>query len=125
MGLNSCATARTDLFLTASLDGTMRMWDMHLGSVGAPAVAQERRPRGHGPAAALRPRAEDRGPAQRLRGRRLRQATRPLHLPGSRAARQGGLFPTCCRYSPTDAKKMVAGCSDGSVQLFFDKAPGP
>ena len=36
--------------------------------------------------------------------------------------RQGGLFPTCCCYSPTDAKKIVAGCSDGSVQLFFDKA---
>ena len=69
--------------------------------------------------------------------------------------RQGGLFPTCCTYSPTDAKKIVAGCSlievlawshskfiklsthfarllrnmtarklgsDGSVQLFFDKA---
>ena len=46
--------------------------------------------------------------------------------PGSqeipRAPRQGGLFPTVCCYSPTDAKKIVAGCSDGSVQLFFDKA---
>ena len=36
----SMATLRSELFLTASLDGTMRMWDMPLGFTGGP--AQER-----------------------------------------------------------------------------------
>jgi len=41
---------------------------------------------------------------------------------GGGSGRTGGLHPTCCVLSPTDGKKIVGGCSDGSVQLFFEKS---
>lgn len=40
---------------------------------------------------------------------------------GGSLGRLGGLHPCCCTISPTDGKKIVAGCSDGSVQVFFEK----
>eukprot|EP00400_MALV-I_sp_L67-5_P000352 gene353-707_t len=33
-----------------------------------------------------------------------------------------GVAPTCCMYHPDDGKKIVAGCTDGSLQLFHEKA---
>ena len=33
-----------------------------------------------------------------------------------------GVAPWCCSYHPDDGKKIVAGCSDGSIQLFHEKA---
>merc|ERR1719410_463570 len=41
---------------------------------------------------------------------------------GGGSGRTGGLHSTCCVISPTDGKNIVGGCSDGSVQLFFEKA---
>jgi len=31
------------------------------------------------------------------------------------------MHPTCVVYSPTDGKKIVGGCTDGSIQLFHEK----
>ncbi|CAE7908098.1 wdr70 [Symbiodinium microadriaticum] len=87
---------RSELFLTASLDGTMRMWDMTADPVG---MDQEL-------------------PSIHV----LKTVDRRNVCVGGGSGKTGGLYPTCCVYSPTDAKKIVGGCSDGSVQLFFDKA---
>jgi len=32
-----------------------------------------------------------------------------------------GTAPTCCAYHPDSGKKIVAGCTDGSIQLFNEK----
>eukprot|EP00913_Durusdinium_trenchii_P018483 g17365.t1 len=94
---------RTELFLTAALDGTMRMWDM------TPAEDFET--------------ADPVGMDQQLPCVHVLKTVDKRNVcVGGGSGKQGGLFPTCCCYSPTDAKKIVAGCSDGSVQLFFDKA---
>ncbi|CAJ1357602.1 unnamed protein product [Effrenium voratum] len=87
---------RSELFLTSSLDGTMRMWDMTADPVGMDQVL----------------------PCVHV----LKTVDKRNVCVGGGSGKQGGLFPTVCCYSPTDAKKIVAGCSDGSVQLFFDKA---
>eukprot|EP00435_Cladocopium_sp_Y103_P073918 s32_g45.t1 len=87
---------RSEHFLTASLDGTMRIWDMTADPVGM----------------------DQQLPCIHV----LKTVDKRNVCVGGGSGKQGGLFPTCCTYSPTDAKKIVAGCSDGSVQLFFDKA---
>merc|ERR1712232_389881 len=40
---------------------------------------------------------------------------------GGASGRHGGLYPNCCAYSPTGSM-IAGGCSDGSVQVFFEKA---
>lgn len=87
---------RSEHFLTSSLDGTMRIWDMTADPVGM----------------------DQQLPCIHV----LKTVDKRNVCVGGGSGKQGGLFPTCCTYSPTDAKKIVAGCSDGSVQLFFDKA---
>jgi len=87
---------RQEYFLTSSLDGTMRIWDMNADPVGM----------------------DQQLPSIHV----LKTMDRRNVCVGGGSGKQGGLYPTCCTYSPTDAKKIVGGCSDGSVQLFNDKA---
>ncbi|CAE8583693.1 unnamed protein product [Polarella glacialis] len=83
-------------FLTSSLDGTIRIWNMNADPVGM----DQQLPQIHV----------------------LKTLDKRNVCIGGGSGKAGGLYPTCCTYSPTDAKKIVGGCSDGSVQLFFEKA---
>jgi len=86
---------RIEHFLTASMDGTLRLWDMTADPVGM----------------------DQQLPSIHV----LKTLDRRNVCVGGASGKHGGLYPTCCNFSPTDAKKIVGGCSDGSVQLFFDK----
>lgn len=87
---------RQEHFLTSSLDGTLRIWDMNADPVGM----------------------DQQLPSVHV----LKTLDRRNVCVGGGCGKTGGLYPTCCTYSPTDAKKIVGGCSDGSVQVFFEKA---
>lgn len=87
---------RSELFMTCSLDGTLRLWDVNATPVGM----------------------DQRLPSVHV----LKTLDRRNVCVGGASGRGGGLHPRCCVFSPTDAKKMVGGCSDGSVQLFFEKS---
>jgi len=85
-----------DQWMTCSLDGTLRLWDLNASPVGMDQVL----------------------PSVHV----LKTLDKRNVCVGGASGKGGGLYPTCCAYSPSDAKKMVGGCSDGSVQLFFEKA---
>jgi len=80
---------RTEFFLTSSLDGTLRIWDMNARPVGM----------------------DQQLPSVHV----LKTLDKRGVCVGGSACRHGGLYPCCCTYSPVDAKKIVGGCSDGSV----------
>lgn len=85
-----------DMFLTSSLDGTLRIWDVN---------------------------GKLEGMDQELSSLHVLKTLDKRNVCiGGGSGRDGGLHPRCCVYSPADAKHIVAGCSDGSVQVFFDKA---
>lgn len=84
-----------DQWVTSSLDGTLRLWDLTAHPVGMDQVL---------PSVHVLKCLDKRGVCT-----------------GGTMGRLGGLHPTCCTISPADGKKIVAGCSDGSVQLFFEK----
>eukprot|EP00747_Dinoflagellata_sp_TGD_P163576 gnl/TRDRNA2_/TRDRNA2_182373_c0_seq1.p1 gnl/TRDRNA2_/TRDRNA2_182373_c0~~gnl/TRDRNA2_/TRDRNA2_182373_c0_seq1.p1 ORF type:complete len:771 (+),score=172.36 gnl/TRDRNA2_/TRDRNA2_182373_c0_seq1:59-2314(+) len=83
-------------WLTSALDGTMRIWDINAPKVGMDQVL----------------------PSIHV----LKCLDKRNCCTGGGSGRTGGLYPTCCTITPVDAKRMVAGCSDGSVQLFNEKA---
>lgn len=87
---------RQEHWLTSSLDGTLRIWDMNATPVGMDQVL----------------------PSVHV----LKTLDKRNVCVGGGAGKHGGLYPVCCSFSPNDAKKIVGGCSDGSVQLFFEKA---
>lgn len=82
-------------WLTSSLDGTLRIWDINAQGVGM----------------------DRRLPSMHV----LKTLDRRNVCVGG-AGRAGGLHPGCCAYSPNDGKKIVGGCTDGSVQVFNEKA---
>lgn len=83
-------------WITSSLDGTIRIWDINAAPVGMDQVL----------------------PSVHV----LKTMDRRNVCVGGASGRAGGLHPTCCVYSPSDAKLIVGGCSDGSIQVFFEKA---
>mmetsp|Transcript_112833 Transcript_112833/g.224477 ORF Transcript_112833/g.224477 Transcript_112833/m.224477 type:complete len:736 (+) Transcript_112833:67-2274(+) len=83
-------------WVTSSLDGTLRLWDLNATPVGMDQVL----------------------PSVHV----LKTLDKRNVCIGGGSGRTGGLHPTCCVLSPTDGKKIVGGCSDGSLQLFFEKA---
>jgi len=83
-------------WITSSLDGTIRIWDINATPVGMDQVL----------------------PSVHV----LKTLDRRNVCVGGAAGRTGGLHPCCCVYSPGDAKMIIGGCSDGSVQVFFEKA---
>lgn len=86
---------RQEEWLTSSLDGTLRLWDINAQPVGMD---------------------------QQLPSIHVLKCVDPRGVClGGAAGRTGGLHPTCCAYSPVSAKYRVAGCSDGSVQVFLEK----
>uniref|UniRef100_A0A6U6WAJ8 Anaphase-promoting complex subunit 4 WD40 domain-containing protein n=1 Tax=Zooxanthella nutricula TaxID=1333877 RepID=A0A6U6WAJ8_9DINO len=82
-------------WITSSIDGTVRIWDLKATPVGMDQVL----------------------PSVHV----LKTVDKRNVCTGGAAGRTGGLYPCCCMYSP-DAKMIAGGCSDGSVQVFFDKA---
>jgi len=82
-------------FITSSLDGTIRIWDMNAPPVGM----------------------DQRLPSVHV----LKILDKRNVCVGGGSGKLGGCHPCCCTYSPADAKKIAGGCSDGSVQIFFDK----
>eukprot|EP00927_Polykrikos_kofoidii_P036594 TRINITY_DN30890_c0_g1_i1.p1 TRINITY_DN30890_c0_g1~~TRINITY_DN30890_c0_g1_i1.p1 ORF type:complete len:841 (-),score=166.50 TRINITY_DN30890_c0_g1_i1:155-2575(-) len=91
-----CHPFQPEHWLTSSLDGTMRLWDLHAKPVGMDQ---------HLPSIHV-----------------LKTVDKRNVCVGGGAGRGGGLHPCCVAFSPHDAKQIVGGCSDGSVQLFFEKA---
>jgi len=84
-------------WITSSLDGTIRIWDLNAKPVGMDQVL----------------------PSMHV----LKILDKRNVCIGGASGKSGGLYPVCCTYSPTDASgKIVGGCSDGSVQVFFAKA---
>merc|ERR1711966_367226 len=84
-----------DNWVTSSLDGTLRTWDLRAKAVGMDQVL----------------------PCMHT----LKIVDKRNVCLGGASGRTGGLYPTCVAYSPT-ASMIGAGCSDGSVQVFFEKA---
>jgi len=85
-------------WLSSSMDGTLRLWSLQGKRVGMESrLSQEH----------VLKTVDKRGV--------------PMGATGKSALGLEGVYPTCCRYSP-DGKKMVAGCSDGSIQIFYEKA---
>lgn len=82
-------------WVTSSLDGTVRIWDLNAKPVGMDQVL----------------------PSMHV----LKTLDKRNVCLGGASGRSGGLYPTCCAYSPTGAL-IAGGCSDGSVQVFFEKA---
>jgi len=84
-----------DNWITSSLDGTIRIWDLKSKPVGMDQVL----------------------PSVHV----LKTLDKRNVCVGGSCGRGGGLYPACCAYSPT-ASMIVGGCSDGSVQIFNEKA---
>jgi len=85
-------------WLTSSLDGTLRIWDLRSAPVGMDQVL----------------------PCTHV----LKILDRRNVCVGGGSGRGtdgGGLYPTCVGIAPTDGKRIIGGCSDGSVQLFNEK----
>jgi len=91
-----CHPFRPEHWLTSSLDGTVRIWDINAKPVGM----------------------DQQLPSVHV----LKCVDKRNVCVGGGSGRAGGLHPCCCAYSPSDAQKIAAGCSDGSVQVFFEKA---
>jgi len=87
---------RSEQWITSSLDGTVRIWDLNATPVGMDQVL----------------------PSVHV----LKTLDKRNVCVGGASGRSGGLHPCCCSYAPNDAKIIASGCSDGSVQLFFEKA---
>eukprot|EP00928_Gymnodinium_smaydae_P046568 TRINITY_DN31024_c0_g1_i1.p1 TRINITY_DN31024_c0_g1~~TRINITY_DN31024_c0_g1_i1.p1 ORF type:complete len:779 (+),score=187.68 TRINITY_DN31024_c0_g1_i1:297-2339(+) len=91
-----CHPLMPEVWLTASLDGTLRLWDINAKPVGMDQWL----------------------PSVHV----LKCVDKRNVCLGGGAGRSGGLHPTCCAYSHNDGKKIVGGCTDGSIQMFFEKA---
>jgi len=91
-----CHPFQPEHWLTSSLDGTLRIWDINAKPVGM----------------------DQQLPCTHV----LKIVNSRNVCVGGASGRGGGLHPTCCVYAPGDGKTMVAGCSDGSVQVFNEKA---
>ena len=93
--LSGAAWHPTDVnkFITSSFDCTVRMWDLNGERVGFD---------------------------QNLKNLHVLKCTDRRGISGGKGCNDP-LFVTCCAYSPTDGKIVVAGCSDGSLQLFYEK----
>lgn len=87
---------RQEQWMTSSLDGTLRIWDLNATPVGMDQVL---------PSVHVLKCLDKRGVCV-----------------GGASGRGGGLYPCCCALNALDGKTMAGGCSDGSVQLFFEKA---
>lgn len=85
----------SEQWITSSLDGTLRIWDINTAGVGMDQLL----------------------PSLHV----LKTLDKRNVCVGGASGRAGGLHPCCCAYSPNDAKMIVGGCSDGSVQVFFEK----
>lgn len=83
-------------WITSSIDGTIRIWDINAKPVGMDQVL----------------------PSMHV----LKTLDKRGVCIGGASGKHGGLYPLCCTLAPTDAQKIVGGCSDGSVQVFFAKA---
>lgn len=83
-------------WLTASLDGTLRLWDINATPVGM----------------------DQQLPSLHV----LKTLDKRNVCIGGGSGRAGGLHPCSCAVSLVDGKHIVGGCSDGSVQVFFEKA---
>lgn len=90
-----CHPFLPECWLTSSIDGSLRLWDINAKPVGM----------------------DQQLPSVHV----LKIVDKRNVCVGGGSGRTGGLYPTCCTYSPTDGKKIVGGCSDGSVQVFFEK----
>jgi len=86
-----------NVWLSSSMDGTLRIWNLNGKKVGMDALLSQDH---------VLKTVDKRGV--------------PMGATGKSATGLEGVYPTCCRYSP-DGKTMVAGCSDGSIQIFFEK----
>jgi len=83
-------------WITSSLDGTLRIWDLNATPVGMDQLL---------PSVHVLKCLDKRGVCI-----------------GGASGRTGGLHPTCCAFNAVDGKTIAGGCTDGSVQLFFEKA---
>lgn len=81
-------------WISSSLDGTIRIWDLTASPVGMEQVL----------------------PCIQV----LKCLDKRNVCIGGGSGKTGGLYPTCCTIS-SDAKRIVGGCSDGSVQIFNEK----
>mmetsp|Transcript_19012 Transcript_19012/g.44353 ORF Transcript_19012/g.44353 Transcript_19012/m.44353 type:complete len:712 (+) Transcript_19012:103-2238(+) len=81
-------------WITSSLDGTVRIWDLNATPVGMDQVL----------------------PSIHV----LKCVDKRNVCVGGGSGRAGGLHPTCCAMSSLDGM-IAGGCSDGSVQVFFSK----
>lgn len=85
---------KDDTFLTSSVDGSLRLWNLE------------------GPRS---------GMEQQLSQDHVLKV---LDKRGSFVGGYQGVFPNCCKFDPvTRGAKIVAGCNDGSLQLFFSEKP--
>jgi WD40 repeat protein len=93
--LSACAWHSVDpnVFITSSFDCTVRIWNLNGEKVGFD---------------------------QNLKNLHVLKCTDRRGICGGRGC-QDPLYVTSCVYSPTDSKIIVAGCSDGSLQLFYEK----
>lgn len=89
---------RPEEWLTSSMDGSLRIWNLQNAHVGM-----------------------DRHLTQSHVLKTVDKRGVPMGATGRTTTGLEGVYPTCCRYTP-DAKKMIAGCSDGSIQIFHEKA---
>jgi len=87
---------QSEHWLTSSLDGTLRIWDINARPVGM----------------------DQRLPCLHV----LKTVDARNVCVGGGSGRAGGLHPGCCTMAPADGKMIAAGCSDGSLQFFFEKA---
>jgi len=83
-------------WVSSSLDGTLRIWDLNAHGVGMDRML----------------------PSLHV----LKTIDKRNCCVGGAAGRAGGLHPCCVIYSPNDGRQIVGGCSDGSVQVFNEKA---
>eukprot|EP00397_Hematodinium_sp_SG-2012_P028865 GEMP01030434.1.p1 GENE.GEMP01030434.1~~GEMP01030434.1.p1 ORF type:complete len:466 (+),score=125.56 GEMP01030434.1:700-2097(+) len=89
----------SEIWISSSMDGTVRIWNLS----GKKRAGME----GHLSQEHVLKTVDKRGV--------------PMGATGRSATGNEGVYPMTCRYSP-DGKKIVAGCSDGSIQIFYEKA---